>query len=139
MKFPYLEKLSKDINIYYWYKKYHTLINDLKIYKRFSKIFRTLKYQMLHWANFPVAKRRLTHKDDCHWGKNYCAVVDHVQKTFQHFDFSNVRNLEKQNDYKNRRFLEKYHIKERKKKTVSTISQVQDKLVIFTVKFSFIF
>ena len=56
-------------------------------------------------------RQRVTqHKSDCRLGKNSCAVVEHTQKTGHNFDFTNVKILEHENNYKSRLFLEMYHI-----------------------------
>lgn len=56
-------------------------------------------------------RQRITqHKSDCRLGKNTCAVVDHCLKTGHQFDYTNVKVLDQNDNYKKRLFLEMCHI-----------------------------
>lgn len=58
-------------------------------------------------------KQRVTqHKSDCRVGKNSCAVVEHCLRTGHQFDYTNIKVLDQETNYKSRLFLEMCHISE---------------------------
>ena len=57
-------------------------------------------------------KNRISlHKSDCNTNKLRCALAGHALGNGHTFDFENVRVLDRESNYRNRLFLEMFHIK----------------------------